>query len=46
MAIGKSLAVPPSVDAEAAVDKDPAEIEIHLFARQTEDSFDEPEVGY
>jgi hypothetical protein len=46
MAIGKSLAVPPSIDAGAAVNKDPAEIEIHLFARQTEDSFDEPEVGY
>ena len=46
MAIGKSLAFPPSVDAGAAVDKDPAEIEIHLFARQTDDSFDEPEVGY
>jgi hypothetical protein len=46
MALGKSLAVPPSVNVGAAVDQDPAEIEIHLFARQTEDSFDEPEVGY
>lgn len=46
MTIGKSPASSPNVEARPAVDEDLAQVDFHLLARQSDDPFDEPKVGY